>query len=898
MFNRDDAAWGRLAGQTLQLLDARRRPLFAAELAGEAGGQGFDLRGALFCPSESATPTPSASEGASASPSQPPSASATQPPKSPEWRAAAVASVHAAAWRGLEWPRMMPMERAAAVAATSPHCAAACESAAACMTAATAALERAPEAVRATGAVYLFIASTGNLAMLLNLLEATYTLAPMALHGVVIAALSPTTLSAALAHNAVAAARGAPCAFIFDASTRLAPEERAAAEGRSESSFRDATFQAVAWERVVIMENAIAAGFSVLMFDVDAVLFRDVRLDLAPLMTQPDVIFSACDELSDGGSAHNVGIMLVTPKQAAGFRAWPDACRSPECRSSTSDQGVYQSAPAPLVRRCLAPDIINLNVYSRPPDPLLNAAFHFNGITRSPDKLNAMKHWGLWFLPCSPTEANANIAESWRQCIPASPPTAGAPLSAERALARSLAGSPALAAITCAAAAGISDPPPSALTACWAAAVESAATEAEAPPPPQPTLAPGVPPACRATAATFAARISESLRWWPAGSVTVDSMFLRQERSGEPGEPHAHMRVAIRGGAVFYKRLGSGGYQERPSSMLHLLARAALPAAAGGDLDGPPPPDADLFLGTFDGVPSAPPGAAPLLNTCEDRYRPLAVAVPDMGFSRWSSAGEFGEGLLQWRELAAIIGAEAAATPDAARARAVLFRGGLLNADRQWALPIFQAHPHLFDVGLRESPLPQVEPLQSKTLGLMPLKNYSHYRANLYMAGNGYSSRLKYLLLMGSPVIMLGGTELGDLREFALALVPYRHYVPATLGSLGAVAAWLLENPAIAENIGAAGAAFAGEHLVLARSLSCWYRILLCEYAQRLATSALEQTLGDEYVPVSADFHEAVKVVGFYAKRVEERARARRAASQAAADPPASSADPAAAASK
>lgn len=58
VFNREDAAWMRLAGQKLLLLDGRRRLIASFTLAGVKGGQSFDTS-ALTCPSKSPTLTAS-----------------------------------------------------------------------------------------------------------------------------------------------------------------------------------------------------------------------------------------------------------------------------------------------------------------------------------------------------------------------------------------------------------------------------------------------------------------------------------------------------------------------------------------------------------------------------------------------------------------------------------------------------------------------------------------------------------------------------------------------------------------------------------------------------------------------------------------------------------------------
>ena len=371
------------------------------------------------------------------------------------------------------------------------------------------------------------------------------------------------------------------------------------------------------------------------------------------------------------------------------------------------------------------------------------------------------------------------------------------------------------------------------------AAASAAAASASAPAP----LPASVPAACAATVAVFNASIARSLRKWPAGS------FSRADLAACGGV--AESRVVLFGGAVYYRQLVPG-YHERPGSMLRVLLRAAAAAEAGGHFGAgePPPPDTELLLAGRD-LPG-PRQRAPVLNACEeDNVRSGDVAVPDMAFARWGSAGIFGEGKLDYADIFASIVAESAATPYAARQRVVLFRGGLLDQDRLGAVSIFIAHPHLFDAALRDSPPPLAEPVQGHPIRTTSLVNFSHAAVNLYMAGNGYSSRLKYLLLAGSPVIILGGTERGAMREFyTTAMTPYVHYVPATHGTLAEAAAWLLDNPAIAESIGQAGSAWARTHLN-PRAVSCWWRVFLHAYTARLSDPPVAPPPGDDFVPIT-----------------------------------------------
>ena len=356
-------------------------------------------------------------------------------------------------------------------------------------------------------------------------------------------------------------------------------------------------------------------------------------------------------------------------------------------------------------------------------------------------------------------------------------------------------------------------------------------------------LPPSVPAVCRPVSMTFLPHIAHSLRWWPRGSISRANLLERADKY-----PPTDSHVALHDGRMFYKRV-TMGYKERPGSMLKVLARAVDGVHFDDDASLAPPPDLELLLAGMDAVPNGG-GAVPVLNTCEHETINEGVAVPDMAFSQWQEAGVFGEGQEDWAVVSAGITAEAAATPYATRVRRVLFRGGLLDEDRAKAMPVIIAHPQLFDAGLRAAPPPRDEPMQIASERRMSLANFSHYAANLYMSGNGYSARLKYLLLTGSPVIFLGGTFRGEIREFyTAALEPFRHYVPATQATLATVAAWVLENPVLAEAIGAAGAAFARKFLS-PRAVSCWWRVFLAEYAAHIMQEG--EPPGPAFLPMNS----------------------------------------------
>ena len=428
--NRNDAAWERLAGQTVLALDEERRVLWSATLAGDQAPQAFTLGPEVACPSATASATATASKGAppSMSPLPPSSASASESvarsaspsPWSSEQRVAAHAAAHAAAWRGRTWPVMAAPRGGDGV----DECEAACTSALACAAAANASLARAPAAAGARGALYLWAISTAHVPLMYNLLESAFYYTPESLHGILLAALSPGVYAAARAYNVVARARGAPCIYFFDASAHIRdPTVRAGADAHNTSQWGDATFLSAAWARPVIALELITAGFTVFSMDVDMVMFRDLRAAW-PAAAELNFIPTACDSLDDSLGVYNTGAMLLAHAQhVRAVNNWVAGC-SNHCRSQKTEQAAFQELPEPLKSACVSPEILNHICIRRPPDPLTNAAYHFACHVNAPQKARTMASFGLWFLHCDASTALRGGEDAWRECVPLAQPSA------------------------------------------------------------------------------------------------------------------------------------------------------------------------------------------------------------------------------------------------------------------------------------------------------------------------------------------------------------------------------------------------------------------------------------------------------------------------------------------
>ena len=197
----------------------------------------------------------------------------------------------------------------------------------------------------------------------------------MALHGVLLAALSPGAIAAARAYNAVARARGAPCIFAYDASAHiLDPSVRAGADAHSNEKWGDATFMSAAWARPEIARELVTAGFSVLSMDVDMVLFKDLRAAWPPAV-EPGFIPTACDWARETPDGYNTGAMLLTHAMHVGaLNSWLGRCTwASKCCYTKNEQTTFQQTDG-IKRACIDKNVLNHICNKHPPNPLLNAA--------------------------------------------------------------------------------------------------------------------------------------------------------------------------------------------------------------------------------------------------------------------------------------------------------------------------------------------------------------------------------------------------------------------------------------------------------------------------------------------------------------------------------------------
>jgi len=335
-------------------------------------------------------------------------------------RAAAHAAAHEAGWRGRAWP-VMAAPRASGGA---DECEAACPTMLACAAAANASLARAGGAAGARGALYLWAISSAHAPLMLNLLESAFFYAPDALHGILLAALSPGVASAARAYNAVARARGAPCVFAFDASAYIRdPRVRAGADAHSNEKWGDPTFMAAAWARPDIALELVAAGFTVFSMDVDMVLFKDLRAAWPPA-AELSFIPTACDWQAESPDGYNTGAMLLSREHHLdALTRWLGACSwESRCRYHKNEQTAFQRSPD-VRKGCVDAEVLNHICVRRAPNPLTNAAYHIICHLNAQQKADTMEALGLWFLPCPAGTAMRGGEDAWRECLPLIHPT-------------------------------------------------------------------------------------------------------------------------------------------------------------------------------------------------------------------------------------------------------------------------------------------------------------------------------------------------------------------------------------------------------------------------------------------------------------------------------------------
>jgi hypothetical protein len=194
------------------------------------------------------------------------------------------------------------------------------------------------------------------------------------------------------------------------------------------------------------------------------------------------------------------------------------------------------------------------------------------------------------------------------------------------------------------------------------------------------------------------------------------------------------------------------------------------------------------------------------------------ILIPEWGYLSWP---EVQQG--SWRDKHASILAAGAARPWANRTAVALFAGSQLGNEMR----------------VRAEALALQSPnLMTFTSGVSNEDQCGH-KYLVYLEGGGpgggaFSSRLKYLLLCGSTVLIPSGPQGPWLEWFVPALQPGVHYVPfrEDAADLSDVIASLQRNDTAAERIGAAGRGVARDLLGPGGAM-CFLRDLIREYAAR-----------------------------------------------------------------
>lgn len=258
---------------------------------------------------------------------------------------------------------------------------------------------------------------------------------------------------------------------------------------------------------------------------------------------------------------------------------------------------------------------------------------------------------------------------------------------------------------------------------------------------------------------------------------------------------------------------------------------------------------------------------APMLCTCANAQNNACTPAPDWTTGWWDANGVDEEQGMDYDQFMRELIDRARQRPYASRVDKAVTRGDMRHPDRQVGLKAFiELAPELVDAGVNTTELDmelvrmvangasaaEVADARRAALRSMLLaatnmgaplqcRDLSMFKVQLYMSGNGYSARLKYLLATGSPVVYLTTTRRGNLMEyFTPALVPWVHYIPVYSGPiLVQTVQWLLARPDEAQRIGAAGQAFVQEYL-MRPALVCWWASLFALYAQRLADGQSE----------------------------------------------------------
>ena len=87
----------------------------------------------------------------------------------------------------------------------------------------------------------------------------------------------------------------------------------------------------------------------------------------------------------------------------------------------SNEQTTFQQTDG-IKRACIDKNVLNHICNKHPPNPLLNAAYHFICHLNAPLKALTMSSLGLWFLPCAASTALRGGEEAWRECLPLAHP--------------------------------------------------------------------------------------------------------------------------------------------------------------------------------------------------------------------------------------------------------------------------------------------------------------------------------------------------------------------------------------------------------------------------------------------------------------------------------------------
>lgn len=257
--------------------------------------------------------------------------------------------------------------------------------------------------------------------------------------------------------------------------------------------------------------------------------------------------------------------------------------------------------------------------------------------------------------------------------------------------------------------------------------------------------------------------------------------------------------------------LDFGGYETRNPSVLQMIARAD----EGGVLPDFPP----TYVHTGDqAVNPGDPSWSTLAFSTAPGF--LDVPVPDFLFDGWPQVGlgDFEDCVREARE--------AGASPAAA---GVI--GWIGNCATHHSRSAFRAmaagHPDLFDVrDVTWVPQPGEVGLGTAAGNAMSLaEQIRAWGVLIDVEGRGWSARLKLLLHSGRPVMIQDRLW---KEWFWPQLEPMVHFIPvaADLSDVVEQARWTVEHPEEAAAIGAAGQAFAAEHLTRAAAVERWRTVL------------------------------------------------------------------------